>query len=238
MKTSSDLDLTNSRVLVRMDFNVPLDDDGTVLDDSRIRAALPSLRYLLGKNATCVLMSHLGRPGDKLVAQLSLAPVAEKLAQRLPDNRIRHCDEVVGSRAEERAQSLEGDEILLPTDHVMGMQDEVRTGREINGDWMGVDIGPDTASRYTQAIGTAATVVWNGPMGKFEEERYFNGTRQIAEAMAASRAVTIVGGGETGQAIHRLAIAEQLTHLSTGGGAFLAYLAHSSLSALNALKEA
>ncbi|MWJ29128.1 phosphoglycerate kinase [Halomonas sp. ZH2S] len=386
MNTLSDLNLTNSRALVRVDFNVPRDDEGTVLDDSRIRAALPTLRYLLEKNVACVLMSHLGRPGGEPVASLSLASVAEKLSELLPGKRIRHCEEVVGSQAEEMARSLgggeilllenlrfhpgekdnddqfakalaglgdiyvndafsachrkhasvhaiathfpadkravgclveqeiealdkvvdnpqrplvavfggakvadkleaihaligraeqiliggamaytflraqgvstgsskveedrlddareilekAGDKLLLPTDHVMGMGEETRTGREITGDWMGMDIGPETASRYAKAIGNAATVVWNGPMGKIEEERYFSGTRHIAEAMAASRAVTVVGGGETGQAVHRVGIENKLTHLSTGGGAFLDYLAHGSLPALNVLKE-
>lgn len=386
MKTLSDLHLSDSHVLVRVDFNVPRNDEGVVMDDSRIRAALPTVRHLLKENAACILMSHLGRPGGEPAQQLSLAPVAEKLSELLPDKRVRFCEEVVGPQAEDAARSLKGGEILLlenlrfhsgekdnddqfaralagladiyvndafaachrkhasvhaiathfpsdkraigrlveqeiealnniidnpqrpllaifggakvtdkleaidalsnhadqiliggamaytflrargvsvgsskveedrldvarrilekagdklvlPVDHVMSREDETRTGQDIPDDWMGMDIGPDTVSRYMDAIGNAATVVWNGPMGKIEQEEYFDGTRRVAQAMAASRAVTVVGGGETGQAVHRLGIEEKITHLSTGGGAFLDYIAHGSLPALDVLKE-
>ena len=388
MHTVKDLDLRDARALVRVDFNVPLGEGGSVLDDARIRASLPTLRHLLDQDATCVLMTHLGRPGGRPVEELKLAPVAERLAQLLPEGKVLRCKEVAGPRAKKMADSLTrgqilvlenlrfhpgekqdevelaeelarlgevyindafavchrrhasvhalarefpphergigllvereldalaavvdsprrpflavfggakvadkipavnallgrvdriviggamaytflqargrevgasrvereqldatreildkaGDKILLPSDHVMARGDEsgqTRIAGELSEDWIGLDIGPDTASQYSHEVLSAATVVWNGPLGKIEDEKFLAGTRQVAQAMASSSATTIVGGGETGEVARRLGLHDRLTHLSTGGGAFLDYIAHGTLPALEALR--
>src|SRR5205823_7483926 len=89
---------------------------------------------------------------------------------------------------------------------------------------IGVDIGPKTIAAYAAEIAKAGTVVWNGPMGKFEDEPYSKGTRSIAEALAACKGISIVGGGETAEAVEEFGLAEKMTHVSTGGGAFLEYI--------------
>jgi phosphoglycerate kinase len=90
---------------------------------------------------------------------------------------------------------------------------------------------------YKREIESAATVVWNGPLGKFEDEPYNRGTREIAQAMAASKAVTIVGGGETAEAVEEFGLADKMTHVSTGGGAFLEYVEGTPFAALGEIDE-
>ncbi|HMP04109.1 MAG TPA: phosphoglycerate kinase, partial [Gemmatales bacterium] len=98
--------------------------------------------------------------------------------------------------------------------------------------WVGLDIGPKTIAQYTAAIGQAGTVVWNGPVGKFEDEPFSRGTRAIAEAMANSQATTIVGGGETAEAVEAFGLDTKMKHVSTGGGAFLEYVEGTPFKAL------
>jgi phosphoglycerate kinase len=97
---------------------------------------------------------------------------------------------------------------------------------------VGVDIGPKTIALYCDAVKQAATVVWNGPLGKFEDEPYSKGTKAIAQALAESKAITIVGGGETAEAVEEFGLAEKMTHVSTGGGAFLEYVEGTPFAAL------
>jgi 3-phosphoglycerate kinase len=388
MKNLESIALRDKRVLLRVDLNVPLDDRGMVLDDTRIQAALPTLTYALERNAACVVIAHLGRPGGKRVESLTLAPVAERLAELLPKHTLRRCDQVVGQRATAMAQELRGAEILLlenlrfhpgeeagdirfalelaslaelyindafaachrkhasvyalskifpeerraiglllrreldgiapvvdnperpfiaifggakvfdkldalgalvdrvdellvggamaytflkasghhvgdsmveenlldvareiiaragpklilPSDHVIASKigtelDQITD--EIPDKWIGLDIGPVTIARFVEKIRGARTVVWNGPLGKIEHDTFLAGTRHIAEAIAHADVMSIAGGGETGEVIHRLGLAEQFTHLSTGGGAFLAYIARGTLPALDAFR--
>jgi phosphoglycerate kinase len=132
--------------------------------------------------------------------------------------------------------------IVLPADHlVVEKLDAPQGAKVVAGDipdgWIGVDIGPETISRYRNEVAGAGTVVWNGPMGKFEDEPYSKGTRAIAEAMAASRAVTIVGGGETAEAVEDFGLADKMTHVSTGGGAFLEYVEGTPFVALAQIED-
>ena len=108
---------------------------------------------------------------------------------------------------------------------------------EIPDGWGGVDIGPRTIQRYCAELAQAKTVVWNGPVGKFEDEPYRKGTRAIAEALAGSKAVTVVGGGETAEAVEEFGLADKLTHVSTGGGAFLEYVEGTPFAALGEIDE-
>ncbi|OAI55208.1 phosphoglycerate kinase [Planctomycetaceae bacterium SCGC AG-212-F19] len=137
---------------------------------------------------------------------------------------------------------LGGAKVVLPEDHLV-VQDitkpggaKVVTGAIPDG-WVGVDIGPKTIARYAQEIAKAGTAVWNGPMGKFEDEPYSKGTRVVAEAMAAAKGVTIVGGGETAEAVEEFGLAEKMTHVSTGGGAFLEYVEGTPFAALVEIDE-
>jgi phosphoglycerate kinase len=132
--------------------------------------------------------------------------------------------------------------IVLPVDHlVVHALDAPQTARVVEGDipdgWLGVDIGPQTIKRYLDEIARAGTVVWNGPMGKFEDEPYSKGTRAIAEAMAKSKAVTVVGGGETAEAVEEFGLDAKMRHVSTGGGAFLEYVEGTPFQALAQIEE-
>jgi phosphoglycerate kinase len=399
-KTLDELpDLKGKKVLVRVDFNVPLDESGNITNDRRIRAALPTLNALLERGAAVIVMSHLGRPkGDPAKdAPFRMDRVGRRLGELL-GRPVRKVDEVVGPAVTAAAQALKPgevlllenlrfdpreqkgdpefarqlagladvyvndafgtchrgdasmlavpaamkgkprvvgklvakelevldkllsnpsrpflgilggakvsdkvgfikallgrvervliggamtylflkaqgrsiggsyceteargkaqspvdmarellelgkDKIVLPVDHLV--VDDVKapqTARVVEGDIpagaAGVDIGPKTIARYTEEIGKAATVVWNGPMGKFEDEPYSKGTRAIAEALAQAKAVTVVGGGETAEAVEELGLAEKMTHVSTGGGAFLEYVEGTPFKALGEIDE-
>lgn len=135
-----------------------------------------------------------------------------------------------------------GDKLILPQDHVVVPQAEASTGAKVTegnilDGWYGFDIGPKTIERYTAAIRGAGTVVWNGPLGKFEDEPFRKGTEAVVRALAESNAVTVVGGGESGEAVELFDLAEKIDHVSTGGGAFLKYLENGSLPALSVIDD-
>ena len=362
MRTLDDLEVEGKRVLVRVDFNVPLDDRQRITDDARIKGALPTLRELREKGARLVLLSHLGRPKDR-EPELSLRPAAERLGEligedvalaedleNVPDADIVMVENVryekgetkndpelaeryaaladvyvndafgsahrahasteavakllpsaAGRLLEREVRTLRGiledpqrplvavvggakvtdkigvldafleraDSILvggamcfpffkaqghdvgdslceaegvdparkvldagdgklqLPEDLVAGREFKADTERrELDGvdvpdGWMGLDVGTGTAERYAEVIGGAGTVFWNGPMGAFELEPFAGGTRRVAEAMAATSATTVVGGGDSAAALAQFGLADEVDHLSTGGGASL-----------------
>ena len=131
---------------------------------------------------------------------------------------------------------------MLPVDHLaVAKIDAPQRARIVEGDipdgLVGVDIGPKTIAAYSAEVKTSATVVWNGPLGKFEDEPYSKGTRAVAEALAASKGVTIVGGGETAEAVEEFGLADKMTHVSTGGGAFLEYVEGTPFAALSVIDE-
>jgi phosphoglycerate kinase len=384
--TVRDVDWSGKTALVRVDFNVPMQ-DGHVADDSRIRAAVPTLAYLREHGARTVLMSHLGRPDGKPDSKYSLAPIAERIAQilgapcgfasdcvgaaaqaavssigpgevvllenvrfhpeeeandagfaqqlaglgdvfvndafgtahrahastegvahRLPavagllmdkeitfiggalDNPKRPFVSIVGGakvssklavlenlidRVDRlligggmantflKAQGLEvgksllevdlvetartllgrGGKVVLPTD-VVATTDFKGTApprtcsiHEVAANEMIVDIGPQSIEVFSSQIGVAATVLWNGPMGVFEDPRFSQGTLAVARAMAQSRATTIVGGGESVQAVEQAGLAGKLSHVSTGGGASLEFIEGKVLPGVAALRS-
>jgi phosphoglycerate kinase len=391
-KTLADLpDLRGKKVLVRVDFNVPLDATGAITNDRRIRGALPTLQHLLDRGAAIIVMSHLGRPkGDpKKDAPFKMDNAARRLGELL-GRPVRRVDDVIGAEVAAAAQKLQPGEVLLlenlrfhpgeqagdaafasqvaalgdayvndafgtchrkdasmyavpaamkgkprvvgtlvakeldilnqllshpkrpflgilgggkvsdkigfikallsrvdrvliggamtytfmkaqgknvgssrleadkldvarellelgkgkielPVDHlVVAAIDKPQTARvvtEIPEGTVGVDIGPKTIERYTEEVKSAGTVVWNGPLGKFEDEPYSKGTRAVAEALASSRGVTVVGGGETAKAVEEFGLAERMKHVSTGGGAFLEYVEGTPFAALSEIDE-
>jgi phosphoglycerate kinase len=121
-----------------------------------------------------------------------------------------------------------GTKITLPVDSLVAKSDDLAQTRVVEGPipagYQGVDIGPKTLALYADKIKSAGTVIWNGPVGWFEQPAFSKGTRGIAEAMASSKAVTVVGGGETAEAVEQFGLDTRMTHVSTGGGAFLAYV--------------
>ncbi len=390
-KSIKDVDITGKRVLVRVDFNVPLDESGHIADDNRIKAALPTIQYAVGKNAKVILMSHLGRPKGEVKPEFSLKPVAlhlsallgnpvemlndcvgkeveqavskmaegdvillenlrfhkqetdndpdfakslsalgdifvndafgtchrahastegvthylesvsgflvrkeieyfqkvltspekpfvfllggAKVADKIPviENMMDKADTIIiagamaytfmkvegigigSSRFEEemtgtvksildKAQSR-GVNIVLPIDHVV--TDNIETAvhvqstdaPEIPDGWMGVDIGRKSVSLFKGELSKAKTIVWNGPVGIFENDRFANGTKAMAQAVADSGAVTVIGGGDTAAAVAKFNVADKMSHISTGGGASLEYLEGKPLPGIAALAD-
>ncbi|MBF6554854.1 MAG: phosphoglycerate kinase [Acidimicrobiales bacterium] len=366
-------DLDGASVLVRVDFNVPLrlcaDEPGTVTDDFRIRASLPTLDYLLAQGAAVTACTHLGRPGGAPDPRWDLGPVREELSRLAPqvellenlrfdpgevDNdpafveklinghdayvndafgvshrahasvvgpptrlpsaagfllqrEIEALGELLGAPAHpfvavvggakvadklgvleallDRVDALvvgggmaftflaaaghhvggsmvdgdrvadcaallrSGKRILLPTDIVAlepGAEfgcdcsgGEVRTvGDDIPDGWQGLDIGPDTIQAYSREIESAGTVLWNGPMGVFEDARFCSGTAGVARAVADCAGFTVVGGGDSAAAVDELGLGDQISFISTGGGASLELLEHGDLPGLAALRGA
>jgi len=392
MKYIDEMDLKGKRVLFRFDFNVPLDGNQNITDDTRIRSVLPTINYALDENAKIVIASHLGRPKGKFSEAMSLAPVAKRLSRLLGKN-VTLTKDVIGpevkntvaamkpgdivmlenlrfdareekndeefsrelasladvyiddafgnahrshasnvgitkfvkncgagflmkkeltyfSKALEKparplvaivggskvsgkleamanlinrvnkmiigggmaftflkAQGVEvgksivepeliekarevletaknlGVKVYLPVDCVIAesKDSEAETKivpiQEINPQWMGLDIGPATITLFTEALNNAKTIVWNGPMGVFEIDAFSRGTSALAHSVAHSYALSIVGGGDTDVAIDKAGERDNMSYISTGGGAFLELLEGKELPAVKALKE-
>lgn len=391
LKTLDTLDVQDKRVLVRVDFNVPLK-DGTITDDSRIRATLPTLKKLLESGATLLLMSHLGRPKSP-ENKSRLGPVAERLSELLGrevrytptdgpaseeqaafvadaepgsvtllentrfDSRETKNDPAMAKKLAEYADtyvndafgaahrahaSTEGiakllpsaaglllarenevlskllehpakpfkviiggakvsdkisviermlelaDEVLiggamaytffkaqggevgkslveddkvdlardliekaeargvklhLPQDSVCaqaieeGIETKVYPSGAIPADWLGLDAGPEAVKHYQSILHDAKTVLWNGPLGVFETPPFDTGTRAIAETVAGLDAFTVVGGGDSVAAVNASGVADDIDHISTGGGASLEFLEGKTLPGIAALSD-
>ena len=323
MKTFKDFDVRGKRVLVRADFNVPLSEQGEILDDFRIRETLPTIKYLLKREAKVILMSHLGDPGGKFVKELQLNPVAERLTELLGQNvelleNLRfnpgeesndenfakelaqkgdiYINDAFGACHREHA-SIVGVPKFLPSGAGFLLEREVASltklktnpekplvaiiggakvetkvrvinkisekakfvlisgliGKGVVGQKItlkypdkivfpvdetggGKDIGPETIRLFKEKISQAKTIFWNGPLGKIEEEEFTKGTAEIAQAIAQSKAFSVVGGGETVEFITKLGLVEKFSHVSSGGGAMLTFLSGDKLPGLEALK--
>ncbi|MDQ1238803.1 MAG: hypothetical protein QG577_988 [Thermodesulfobacteriota bacterium] len=392
VKGIQDINIKDKRVFFRFDFNVPLDSSGQVGDDTRLRRALPTLRYAKEQGARCILASHLGRPKGERRPELTLQPVASKLSQLLdvPVNFVPDCIGVEVSGAVGRLRSGEllllenlrfypgetkndptfasrladlaevyvndafgtahrahastvgvpilltqkaagflmkeeldnlgralenpvrpvvalfggakvsdklailshfvrtldsvligggmantflrakglavgvskveddmletaheilqeaqkaGCRVLLPQDVVVATSIE-NPGRvstvgvtAIPSDSMALDIGPQTIHEFTREIQRAATLIWNGPMGVFEEDAFAKGTNDIAQAVAASEAFSLVGGGDTIRAVRKAGVESRVSYISTGGGAFMEFLEGKKLPGVEALES-
>ncbi|HIW09484.1 MAG TPA: phosphoglycerate kinase [Candidatus Faecalibacterium intestinigallinarum] len=395
-KTIEDINVSGKKVLVRCDFNVPLDADKNITDETRINAALPTIRYLLDKGAAVILCSHLGRPKGEFNMKYSLAPVAKRLSEKLGFE-VKLASDVIGESAKKLAAEVKpGEAILLEnlrfhaeeekndpafakelasmadvfvndafgTAHrahastegvthylpsvagyligkeldVMGkaltnpvrpfvailggakVKDKIGVitnlidkvdalligggmaytfikaqGYEIgqslcddskidyckemmekakaNGvklllpvdtvcvkafpdpidapvetavypvtnmpaDMEGCDIGPETMKLFADAVKGSKTVVWNGPMGVFENPTLAAGTLAVAKAMAESEATTVIGGGDSAAAVQQMGLGDKMTHISTGGGASLEYLEGKELPGIAVIQNA
>jgi phosphoglycerate kinase len=146
-------------------------------------------------------------------------------------------------KALEKADSSEC-RLRLPVDIVAGDRFDAGAehheldGVEVPDGWMGLDVGPRTAAAYAEEVAKAGTVFWNGPMGAFELEPFAAGTRAVAEAVAQARGTTVVGGGDSGAALAEFGLADDVDHLSTGGGASLELLEGKPLPGLEVLDDA
>lgn len=389
-------ELSGKRVLVRVDFNVPLDDQGKITDDTRIRAALPTIKHLTNHGAKVILASHFGRPKGKVNESMRLTPVATRLSELLGQDVIK-CDDCIGDAvaaavagmqngqvamlenvrfyAEEEAndpefskklasvadlyvndafgtahrahastegvthyltpsvaglliekeleylqnaiehpqrplaaivggskvsskitvvetlldkvdkliigggmiftfykarglnvgKSLVEDEflelaksleakakekgvtLLLPTDVVVAdkfaadANTQTVSVENIPDGWMGLDIGPDSVKVFQEALADCKSVIWNGPMGVFEMEKFAAGTEAIAHTLAGlttTGTCTIIGGGDSVAAVEKVGLADQMSHISTGGGASLELLEGKVLPGIAALNDA
>lgn len=378
-KSIKDVELKGKKVLVRVDFNVPLDENKNITDENRIIGAMPTIEYLLEKGAKVILCSHLGRPKGEFNMKYSLKPVCNRLNQLL-GGRVTFAQDIIGESAQKAIANLKEGEavllenlrfhkeeekndrefskklasyadiyvndafgtahrahsstagvaefvktnvsgflidkeikimgealqnpkrpfvailggakvsdkigvinnliekvdtliiggamaytffkakgykigdslceddkielakelmqkaeqknvkLLLPVDNVLGKEfksdTEIMTtdSDKIPDGWQGLDIGEKTRKLFSDSIKNAGTVIWNGPMGVSEWENFAGGTRALAEALANSNAITIIGGGDSAAAVANLGYADKMTHISTGGGASLEFL--------------
>ena len=140
-------------------------------------------------------------------------------------------------KAKEKGVGFSPGDIVVGKERTADTEYKIVDFKEIPADWEGLDSGPKTTELFSEAIKKAGTVVWNGPMGVFELEPFAAGTRGIAEAMAASSAVTIIGGGDSAAAVEQMGLAGKMTHVSTGGGASLEFLEGKVLPGVAALND-
>jgi phosphoglycerate kinase len=163
-------------------------------------------------------------------------------AQGCPVGTSRIEEEVIGTASEMLQRSREC-EVILPVDVVVsakmeeGAQTEVVKVSSVPAEEMCLDIGPETIERFRQAIGTAKTIIWNGPMGVFEISAFSRGTMEIAKAVADSGAFSVVGGGDTIRAVEQAGVGDKISYISTGGGAFMEFMEGKTLPGVAALES-
>ena len=392
MLSLKDLNSKGKRVFLRVDFNVPLDDSGSIRDDTRIKATLPTINFLLEQGAKLIIASHLGRPKGKFVPELSLKPVAKRLSE-LISREVTLAPDVIGDEVTTLKRELEEGQVLvlenvrfyneetandddfarklaqevdyyvndafgachrahasvvaitrfveksaagflvekevdylskvvhspqkpfvavlggakvsdkipvienlltkadailiggamaytffkaqgndvgrslveedkielaasilnktkeknikfyLPSDHIIAVEADAQAEPQtvdtfpFPSEMMALDIGPKTIDNYAEIIAGAKTVFWNGPMGVFEIDQFSQGTTKIAEAVANSGALSIIGGGDSVAAVYKAGVADRISHISTGGGASLEFVANETLPGIEALTE-
>jgi len=220
-----------------------------------LRRELEQLDMVLHPKRPLLCLLGGAKVSDKLAALEALAPHADVLAIGGGmaytflkakgigvGNSLVEEDRIEDARKVMAAADASGHRLLLPSDHVIaqqlaeGVATQVVEGAIPEG-WLGLDIGPRTAEAYAREAKKAHTIFWNGPMGVFENEAFAKGTEAVAHALCHSHAVSVVGGGDSLAAVHKLGVAEQITHLSTGGGASLEYIQGLTLPGVAALEQ-
>ena len=158
-------------------------------------------------------------------------------SSKLEADKIDLAKQLIDKAAQRKVQ------LLLPVDHVIttsldpGTPVKTVPVGQIPDGWGGADIGPETIKKFVAALADAKTVVWNGPVGVFEQERFMNGSRAIAEALASSKAATVIGGGDSAACVQQLGLTGKMTHISTGGGASLEFLEGKVLPGIAVLRD-
>ena len=192
--------------------------------------------YLMQKEID-FLGNAVENPERPFVAILGGSKVSSKGNSLLEEDYLQYSLDMI-KKAEEK-----GVKLLLPVDAVAAdafsndANTKVVAQNEIPDGWMGLDIGPETAKMYAEAVKSAKTVVWNGPMGCFEMPKFADGTKTVAEALANTDAVTIIGGGDSAAAVNQLGYGDKMTHISTGGGASLEFLEGKELPGVAAAND-
>ena len=201
-----------------------------------VAAYLPAYSGLLVDKELSVMGKALDDPKRPFVAVLGGAKVSDKI--NVINNLLEKADTIIigGGMAYtfKKAQGFEkaeakGVKFLLPVDNYCAAEfsaeaEPILVEGDIPADLMGMDIGPKTVEIFSKAVANAGTIVWNGPMGVFEFDKFANGTKAMAKALSESGAITIVGGGDSAAAVEKLGFADKITHISTGGGASLEFL--------------
>ena len=219
-----------------------------------LKSELDNLGVVLKPARPLLCLLGGAKVSDKLSVLEALAPHANALAiggamaytflaargEPVGTSLVEH-DRLEDAKRVEAAAAVAGCELLLPTDHVVVEKLEPTAPKQlvetVPDGWMGVDIGPVSAARYAQAATRAATIFWNGPMGVFEMDAFAKGTEAVAEAVASSAAVSVVGGGDSLAAVNKLQVGDRISHLSTGGGAALEYIQGLELPGVAALNR-
>jgi 3-phosphoglycerate kinase len=210
----------------------PPDDFLVILGGAKVSDKLPLLKHLLTR-ADAILI------GGAMAYTFLKAEGMDVGASRVENENLELCRDIRRQAAER------GVRFLLPIDHIAATKIEpnitvriIKPGEEIPGEMMGLDIGPETVEAYLAEIARARLIFWNGPMGVFEVDTFSGGTMEVAAAVAQAKATTIVGGGDTLAAVSKAGVADHISHVSTGGGAALEFLAGDKLPGIEALAEA
>jgi phosphoglycerate kinase len=187
------------------------------------------------------IVDALARRCDTLIIGGAMAyTFLQARGENVGNSRVESAKVNHAKRVLERCEA-KGVTVLLPVDHVVAtaLRDDAESEMvtEIPEDKMGLDIGAETRAAYAEAINAAGTIFWNGPMGVFEIEAFSGGTKAVAEAVAASGAYSVVGGGDSAAAITQFNLAESVSHVSTGGGASLAYVEGTTLPGIRVINE-
>lgn len=201
-----------------------------ILGGAKVSGKIKVVESLLGKVDVLMIGGAMSYP----ILRARGVAIGNSLAA---DEDMEFAEKLVDQAAESKA------EFFLPIDHVVGREfaEDTETAVQTPGiedGWMGLDIGPETIAAYREKIASAGTVVWNGPVGKFEWDAFSAGTRAIAQALADSDATSIIGGGDSAAAVRQMGFADRVSHISTGGGASLEFLEGRPFETIEILDEA
>ena len=215
-----DFNFAGHKAIVRVDFNVPLDENGNVTDDTRIRGALPTLKKVLADGGALIMMSHMGKPKGKVKPELSLSQIVKNVSDALgvEVKFAKDCGNADAEAAALKPDSICGD------DFKNDCNTQVCPSNNIPDGWEGMDAGPETRKAFAAAIKGAKTILWNGPAGVFEFDNFAGGSKAIADAIAEATkegAFSLIGGGDSVACINKFGLADQVSYISTGGGALL-----------------